>query len=45
MGKKDENDGLLESTVDAFEASTGEAPNDYELGEIKRLVKEYEEES
>lgn len=38
MGRKDD---LTDATVDAFEESTGSAPNDYEYAVIKTLAQEY----
>lgn len=32
---------LRAETIDAFEQSTGEAPNDYERGTIDIVVREY----
>lgn len=29
---------MLDKAIDAFEESTGEAPNDYELAELKALI-------
>jgi hypothetical protein len=34
------DDNLLNKTIDAFEESTGEPPNDYEMAQIKILVDE-----
>lgn len=41
MGRKDE---LIDSTIEAFEESTGNPPNDYEYAEIKVAVDDYIEE-
>lgn len=37
------DDNLLNKTIDAFEESTGEPPNDYELAELKALIHDDEE--
>lgn len=42
MGRKDE---LIDSTIEAFEESTGNPPNDYEYTEIKVAVDDYIEET
>lgn len=39
MGKDNE---MRDKVVDAFEESTGQAPNDYEMGTINALVRDYE---
>lgn len=42
MSRKEE---LINSTVEAFEESTGNSPNDYEFAEIKVAVDDYVEET